>query len=109
MQGMFRANGGCGYVKKPNFLMDENKVFDPRKTLTVQKILRVCGFRSAGSTCFPSFSFVLFFSKNSFGHDLHYLIGTKQVKVFMGEGWYSDFHHTHFDRFSPPDFFVRVR
>ncbi|KAB1201435.1 Phosphoinositide phospholipase C 2 [Morella rubra] len=70
MQGMFRANGGCGYVKKPNFLMDENKVFDPRKTLTVQKILR--------------------------------------VKVFMGEGWYSDFHHTHFDRFSPPDFFVRV-
>ncbi|PPD73297.1 hypothetical protein GOBAR_DD29773 [Gossypium barbadense] len=31
MQGMFRANGGCGYVKKPNFLLhrgpnDEGKV-----------------------------------------------------------------------------------
>lgn len=32
----------------------------------------------------------------------------KQVKVYMGEGWHSDFHRTHFDRFSPPDFFVRV-
>ncbi|XP_034220238.1 phosphoinositide phospholipase C 2-like isoform X3 [Prunus dulcis] len=31
-----------------------------------------------------------------------------QVKVYMGEGWHSDFHHTHFDRYSPPDFFVRV-
>ncbi|EXC01429.1 Phosphoinositide phospholipase C 2 [Morus notabilis] len=31
-----------------------------------------------------------------------------QVKVYMGEGWHSDFRHTHFDRFSPPDFFVKV-
>ncbi|KAM7501799.1 hypothetical protein LguiB_000703 [Lonicera macranthoides] len=32
-----------------------------------------------------------------------------QVKVYMGEGWHSDFHHTHFDQFSPPDFYTRVR
>lgn len=33
MQGMFRANGGCGYVKKPDFLLQvdsNNEVFDPR-------------------------------------------------------------------------------
>jgi len=26
----------------------------------------------------------------------------------MGEGWYYDFPHTHFDRYSPPDFYTRV-
>jgi len=26
----------------------------------------------------------------------------------MGEGWYYDFKHTHFDQFSPPDFYARV-
>lgn len=26
----------------------------------------------------------------------------------MGEGWYYDFKHTHFDPYSPPDFYVRV-
>nr|GMD25284.1 phosphoinositide phospholipase C 4-like [Ipomoea batatas] len=38
MQGMFRANGGCGYVKKPDFLVKE--VFDPRATLPVKKTLK---------------------------------------------------------------------
>uniref|UniRef100_A0A2P2LQK5 Phosphoinositide phospholipase C n=1 Tax=Rhizophora mucronata TaxID=61149 RepID=A0A2P2LQK5_RHIMU len=73
MQGMFRANGGCGYVKKPDFLLrlgPGGEVFDPRATLPVKTTLK--------------------------------------VKVFMGEGWYSDFHHTHFDAFSPPDFYTRV-
>lgn len=27
----------------------------------------------------------------------------------MGEGWYYDFPHTHFDRYSPPDFYTRVK
>ena len=39
MHGMFRANGGCGYVKKPNFLMKKGfheEVFDPRKKLPVK-------------------------------------------------------------------------
>lgn len=28
MEGMFRANGGCGYVKKPDILL--NEVYNPR-------------------------------------------------------------------------------
>ncbi|KAJ8620947.1 hypothetical protein MRB53_029476 [Persea americana] len=73
MHGMFRANGGCGYVKKPDFLMKTgpgNEVFDPRQTSHVKKTLK--------------------------------------VKVFMGDGWRLDFHHTHFDTYSPPDFYARV-
>lgn len=44
MQGMFRANGGCGYVKKPDFLLKtdpHNEVFDPKATLPVKKTLKV--------------------------------------------------------------------
>lgn len=45
MQGMFRANGGCGYVKKPDLLLKvgpDNEVFDPKKKgLPVKKILKV--------------------------------------------------------------------
>uniref|UniRef100_A0A803KRH8 Phosphoinositide phospholipase C n=1 Tax=Chenopodium quinoa TaxID=63459 RepID=A0A803KRH8_CHEQI len=29
MQGMFRANGGCGYVRKPDFLLLSDEPFDP--------------------------------------------------------------------------------
>ncbi|RXI08802.1 hypothetical protein DVH24_022946 [Malus domestica] len=73
MQGMFRANGGCGYVKKPDFLLKSgphNEVFDPKSDLPVKQTLK--------------------------------------VKVYMGEGWYYDFKHTHFDAYSPPDFYARV-
>ncbi|GAB2216412.1 hypothetical protein Droror1_Dr00024185 [Drosera rotundifolia] len=73
MQGMFRANGGCGYVKKPEFLLKcgpNNEVFDPKSELPVKKTLK--------------------------------------VRVYMGEGWYYDFKHTHFDAYSPPDFYVRL-
>lgn len=73
MQGMFRANGGCGYVKKPDFLLKrgpQGEVFDPKVKLPVKRTLK--------------------------------------VTVYMGEGWYYDFPHTHFDQFSPPDFYVRV-
>lgn len=44
MHGMFRANGGCGYVKKPDFLMKTgpgNEVFDPRQISHVKKTLKV--------------------------------------------------------------------
>ncbi|CAH2058661.1 unnamed protein product [Thlaspi arvense] len=67
MHGMFRANGGCGYVKKPNFLMKKgfhDEVFDPKKKLP--------------------------------------------VKVYMGDGWRLDFSHTHFDSYSPPDFYTKM-
>ncbi|KAG5238353.1 phosphoinositide phospholipase [Salix suchowensis] len=70
MQGMFRANGGCGYVKKPDFLLKEKDDFDPSVPLPVYKILK--------------------------------------VKIYSGEGWHLDFHHTHFDQYSPPDFLVKV-
>ncbi|KAF3454248.1 hypothetical protein FNV43_RR04695 [Rhamnella rubrinervis] len=73
MEGMFKANGGCGYVKKPDFLLnvDEySKVFNRQDKLQVQTTLK--------------------------------------VMVYMGEGWHHDFRRTHFDQFSPPDFFARV-
>ena len=44
MHGMFRANGGCGYVKKPNFLLKtgpHHEVFDPKVKLPVKKTLKV--------------------------------------------------------------------
>ncbi|XP_055960008.1 phosphoinositide phospholipase C 2-like isoform X2 [Mercurialis annua] len=43
MQGMFRANGGCGYVKKPDFLIKAGPygdVFDPRAKLPVKTKLK---------------------------------------------------------------------
>jgi phosphatidylinositol phospholipase C delta len=40
-QGMFRANGGCGYVKKPDILMNPDKMFDPRSNLPVKTRLKV--------------------------------------------------------------------
>lgn len=49
MQGMFRANGGCGYVKKPDFLMNvgpSGKVFDPNENASPKKILKV-GYRTS--------------------------------------------------------------
>ncbi|XP_059660871.1 phosphoinositide phospholipase C 4-like [Cornus florida] len=68
MHGMFRSNGGCGYVKKPDFFYDQ--VFDPKEKLPVKKTLK--------------------------------------VKVYMGDGWHLDFKQTHFDLYSPPDFYTRV-
>ena len=43
MHGMFKANGGCGYVKKPDFLLksDPDEVFDPKKNLPVKITLKV--------------------------------------------------------------------
>ncbi|CAA0397916.1 C2 domain [Arabidopsis suecica] len=70
MQGMFRGNGGCGYVKKPRILLDEHTLFDPCKRFPIKTTLK--------------------------------------VKIYTGEGWDLDFHHTHFDQYSPPDFFVKI-
>ncbi|XP_058075013.1 phosphoinositide phospholipase C 6-like isoform X2 [Magnolia sinica] len=73
MHGFFRANGGCGYVKKPDFLMENgphNQVFDPSAKLPVKKTLK--------------------------------------VRVYMGDGWRLDFSKTHFDSYSPPDFYTKV-
>ncbi|KAL8129957.1 hypothetical protein V2J09_019112 [Rumex salicifolius] len=67
MQGLFRANGGCGYVKKPDFLNNfgpDDKIFDPKAKMP--------------------------------------------VKVYMGDGWSLDFKKTHFDTYSPPDFYTKI-
>ncbi|CAL9180363.1 unnamed protein product [Musa hybrid cultivar] len=72
MHGMFRANGGCGYVKKPDILLNDNpdQLYDPKATLLPMKTLK--------------------------------------VTVFIGDGWRFDYHKSHFDTFSPPDFYARV-
>lgn len=44
MHGFYKANGGCGYVKKPDFLMKtgpNNEVFDPQAELPVKTTLKV--------------------------------------------------------------------
>ena len=41
MEGMFRANGGCGYVKKPNILLNVNDIFDPKALRPVKTTLQV--------------------------------------------------------------------
>lgn len=61
MQGLFRANGGCGYVKKPDFLLQDgldNEVFDPRKELPVKQTLKVGKkiLRNGMSITIPFFS-----------------------------------------------------
>ncbi|MED6191906.1 hypothetical protein PIB30_004984 [Stylosanthes scabra] len=51
MQGLFKANGGCGYVKKPDFLVEKgpnNEVFDPKRTLPVNKTLKVKAYLGIG-------------------------------------------------------------
>ncbi|MFS8013061.1 putative phosphoinositide phospholipase C [Helianthus anomalus] len=51
MHGMFRSNGGCGYVKKPDFLMrsgPNNEVFNPKVTLPVKKTLKVTVYMGDG-------------------------------------------------------------
>ncbi|KAK2640990.1 hypothetical protein Ddye_022753 [Dipteronia dyeriana] len=73
MQGMFRGNGGCGYVKKPDFLHNDDQY----------NVLVPCEPKQVKTTL--------------------------KVKIYLGEGWNLDFRRTHFDRFSPPDFFVKVR
>lgn len=73
MHGMFRANGGCGYLKKPNFLIrrgPNDEVFHPSASSEVKKNLK--------------------------------------VRVYMGDGWRMDFSKTHFDSYSPPDFYVKL-
>jgi len=44
MQGMFKANGGRGFVKKPDFLLKtgpNNEVFDPKAHLPSKTTLKV--------------------------------------------------------------------
>lgn len=65
MHGMFKSNGGCGYVKKPDFLLEtglHNEVFDPKAKLPVKLTLKV----SALLPRFRLFSISLSLSYNPF-------------------------------------------
>ncbi|KAI3514056.1 hypothetical protein L1887_12372 [Cichorium endivia] len=73
MHGMFRANGGCGYVKKPDFLLrhgPKDEMFNRKTKLPAKTSLK--------------------------------------VNIYMGDGWHLDFKKTHFDKYSPPDFYTRI-
>ncbi|KAF6147049.1 hypothetical protein GIB67_036768 [Kingdonia uniflora] len=49
MHGMFRANGGCGYVKKPDLLLrGDPYVFDRKADLPVEKTLKVRVYMGEG-------------------------------------------------------------
>ncbi|GLT78947.1 hypothetical protein SLA2020_504640 [Shorea laevis] len=51
MHGMFRANGSCGYVKKPDFLLNcgpRGEVFDPKDRLPVKRTLKVTVYMGDG-------------------------------------------------------------
>ncbi|KAK3206536.1 hypothetical protein Dsin_020582 [Dipteronia sinensis] len=51
MQGMFRANAGCGYVKKPTFFMNvgpDGQVFNPKEKVPVKKTLKVKVYLGGG-------------------------------------------------------------
>ncbi|KAE8689614.1 Phosphoinositide phospholipase C 6 [Hibiscus syriacus] len=42
MHGMFRANGGCGYVMKPEYLTrSSDQLIDPKATFPVKKMLKI--------------------------------------------------------------------
>ncbi|XP_072961470.1 phosphoinositide phospholipase C 2-like isoform X1 [Typha angustifolia] len=61
MQGMFRANGGCGYVKKPDFLLNEENIFDPKSILPIKTTLKVTVYKGDGWRFdFPKTYFDLF-------------------------------------------------
>lgn len=74
MEGMFRGNGGCGYIKKPDFLLNNP---DHKNSNS----------RSTSST----------------------MIKRLKIKVYMGEGWHLEFGLSHFDFYSPPDLYVKIR
>ncbi|XP_038894759.1 phosphoinositide phospholipase C 2-like [Benincasa hispida] len=74
MEGMFKGNDGCGYIKKPDFLLTN----PDHKT---------SNSRSTSST----------------------MIKRLKVKVYMGEGWHLEFGLSHFDFYSPPDLYVKIR
>ena len=120
MHGMFKANGGCGYVKKPDFLLNSNEVFDPEVNKSVKTILKVNVLLpwdlNSLFIFFLKFFFVIlsdaffpFFFYNYSQSIIMISCSTfVKVTVYIGEGWYYDFRHTHFDTYSPPDFYAKV-
>ncbi|KAJ1426367.1 PLC-like phosphodiesterase, TIM beta/alpha-barrel domain superfamily [Sesbania bispinosa] len=95
MQGMFRANGGCGYVKKPQILMQEHQCdneFDPTRILPVKKTLKVKVYMGHGwnldfsPTHFDKCSPPDFYTKICIV-GMHADIAKKKTKVVM-DNWF---------------------
>ncbi|KAL1197233.1 Phosphoinositide phospholipase C 5 [Cardamine amara subsp. amara] len=72
MHGMFRGNGGCGYVKKPDFMMNigpSGEVFDPKAKLPIKTTLKVKVYMGRGwdsgfhRTCFNTWSSPNFYTR----------------------------------------------
>ncbi|KMZ66676.1 Phosphoinositide phospholipase C [Zostera marina] len=72
MQGFFKANGGCGYVKKPDILLDvdsDNYPFDIQETRPVKTTLKVKLYKGTGwqldfeKSDFDSFSLPDFYAE----------------------------------------------
>ncbi|EFH42544.1 predicted protein [Arabidopsis lyrata subsp. lyrata] len=72
MHGMFRGNGGCGYVKKPDFMMKNGlggEVFDPKAKLPIKTTLKVKVYMGKGwdsgfqRTCFNTWSSPNFYTR----------------------------------------------
>ncbi|VVB09631.1 unnamed protein product [Arabis nemorensis] len=72
MHAMFKANGGCGYVKKPDFMMNRGpdvEVFDPKGKLPVKTTLKVKVYMGKGwdsgfqQTCFSTWSSPNFYTR----------------------------------------------
>lgn len=74
MHGMFRGNGGCGYVKKPDFMMNkgpDGELFDPKAKLPIKTTLRVKVYMGKGwdsgfqRACFNTWSSPNFYTRVS--------------------------------------------
>ncbi|CAN7067298.1 unnamed protein product [Brassica rapa subsp. trilocularis] len=72
MHGMFRSNGGCGYVKKPDFMMNkgpDGEVFDPKAKLPIKTTMRVKVYMGKGwdsgfqRACFNTWSSPNFYTR----------------------------------------------
>ncbi|RZR78017.1 hypothetical protein BHM03_00003238 [Ensete ventricosum] len=48
------------------------------------------------------------FNSSNYNPLLGWMHGAQMVKVYMGDGWRMDFSQTHFDAYSPPDFYTKV-
>ena len=82
MHGMFRSNGGCGYVKKPDFMMNrgpDGEVFDPKAKLPIKTTLRVKVYMGKGwdsgfqRACFNTWSSPNFYTRVSNSlHKIHF-------------------------------------
>lgn len=107
---MFKANGACGYVKKPDFLLKtgpHNEVFDPKARLPVKTKLKVSALLLDSLHHYPKALAQIILILMSQVIDIIFF-HLKKVTIYMGEGWYYDFRLTHFDAYSPPDFYARV-